>query len=68
MNFQQLRNNDKVRFAYTLVSVIFAGFMQAAVMQIFMIPINLLSSGFTGVAILLEKITSTFFGFSFYYM
>ena len=65
MNFQQLRNNDKVRFAYTLVSVIFAGFMQAAVMQIFMIPINLLSSGFTGVAILLEKITSTFFGFSF---
>lgn len=55
MNFQQLRNNDKVRFAYTLVSVIFAGFMQAAVMQIFMIPINLLSSGFTGVAILLEK-------------
>lgn len=50
---------------YTLVSVVLAGFMQAAVMQIFMTPINLLSSGFTGVAILLEKITSTFWGFSF---
>lgn len=65
MNFQKLRNNDKVRFVYTLLSVLTAGFMQAAVMQIFMNPINLLSSGFTGVAILIEKITSTFFGFSF---
>ena len=65
MNFQMIRNNDKVRFVYTLVSVVLAGFMQAAVMQIFMTPINLLSSGFTGVAILLEKITSTFWGFSF---
>ena len=65
MNFQKIRNNDKVRFAYTFASVLFAGFMQAAVMQIFMVPINLLSSGFTGVAFLIEKITSTFFGFSF---
>lgn len=65
MNFQAIRNNDKVRFVYTFASVLLAGFMQAAVMQIFMNPINLLSSGFTGVAILVEKITSTFPGFSF---
>ena len=65
MNFQKIRNNDKVRFAYTFASVLLAGFMQAAVMQIFMVPINLLSSGFTGVAFLIEKITSAFFGFSF---
>ena len=65
MSFQEIRNNDKVRFVYTFTCVLLAGFMQAAVMQIFMIPINLLSSGFTGVAILLEKITSTFLGFSF---
>lgn len=65
MNFQKIRNNDKVRFVYTFFSVLLAGFLQAAVMQIFMNPINLLSSGFTGVAILLEKITSAFFGFSF---
>ena len=65
MSFQEIRNNDKVRFVYTFTCVLLAGFMQAAVMQIFMNPINLLSSGFTGVAILAEKITSTFFGFSF---
>ncbi len=65
MNFQKIRNNDKVRFVYTFASVLLSGFMQAAILQIFMNPINLLSSGFTGVAILLEKITSVFFGFSF---
>jgi len=65
MNFQKIRNNDKVRFVYTFASVLLSGFMQAAILQIFMNPINLLSSGFTGVAILVEKITSTFFGFSF---
>jgi len=65
MNFHELRNNDKLRRIYTFLSVLLAGFMQAAVIQVFMNPINLLSSGFTGVAILIEKITSTFFGFSF---
>ena len=38
---------------------------QAYVIQVFIQPANLLSSGFTGVAILIEKITSTYFGFSF---
>ena len=65
MNFHELINNDKVRFDYTYMSVQLAGFLQAAILQIFMNPINLLSSGFTGVAILVEKITSTFMGFSF---
>ncbi len=65
MNFQKIRNNEKARYAWTFASVLTAGFLQAAIMQIFMNPINLLSSGFTGVAILVEKITSTFFGFSF---
>ena len=49
----------------TLCAVILSGFMQAAIIQIFMRPLNLLSSGFTGVAILVEKITSTYFGFTF---
>ena len=62
MNFQKIRNNEKARYAWTFASVLTAGFLQAAIMQIFMNPINLLSSGFTGVAILVEKITSTFFG------
>lgn len=33
--------------------------------KVFIQPANLLSSGFTGVAILIEKITSTYFHFSF---
>lgn len=65
MKLQELRDNDKFRRIYTFLSVLLAGFMQAAIMQVFMNPINLLSSGFTGVAILIEKITSIFFGFSF---
>ena len=65
MNFRMLRSNEKVRYAITFTSVLLAGFLQAAILQIFMNPINLLSSGFTGVAILIEKITSTFFGFTF---
>lgn len=65
MNIHVIRNNEKLRYLYTFLSVLLAGFLQAAIMKIFMNPINLLSSGFTGVAILIEKITSTFFGFSF---
>lgn len=62
---KQLRSNKKARALYTLVCVVLAGFFQAAIIQVFMKPMNLLSSGFTGVAILIENITSTFFGFSF---
>lgn len=65
MKFQELRDNEKLRCLYTFLSVLIAGFMQAAIMQVFMNPINLLSSGFTGVAILVERITDTFLGFSF---
>jgi len=65
MNFKDLSRNGKLQILYTLFSVLLAGFLQAVIMQVFMYPMNLLSSGFTGVAILLEKVTSTFFGFSF---
>ncbi|MCI5774031.1 MAG: YitT family protein [Erysipelotrichaceae bacterium] len=62
---KELRSNKKARAVYTLVCVVLAGFFQAAIIQVFMKPMNLLSSGFTGVAILIENVTSTFFGFSF---
>lgn len=65
MSWKELSRSRKLRALYTLGSVLLAGFMQAAIIQTFMRPMNLLSSGFTGVAILIEKITSTFFGFSF---
>lgn len=65
MKFKELRKNKKVRLFITTISVVLAAYMQAAVIQAFIQPSDLLSSGFTGVAILIEKITSNFFGFSF---
>lgn len=65
LRWDELSRSKKIRALYTFVCVVAAGFLQASIIQIFMRPMNLLSSGFTGVAILIEKITSAFFGFSF---
>lgn len=65
MKLHELRKNKKIRFLITFICVITAAFLQAYVIQVFIRPANLLSSGFTGVAILVEKITSTYFNFSF---
>lgn len=65
MKLNELRKNKKIRFLITFICVIVSAFLQAYVIQVFIRPSNLLSSGFTGVAILIEKITSTFFGYSF---
>lgn len=62
---KQLNQYKEFRNLVTLFAVILSGFMQATIIQVFMRPLNLLSSGFTGVAILVEKITSTYFGFMF---
>ena len=56
---------NKKMFFLTLITVILGAFVQAYVIKVFIQPANLLSSGFTGVAILIEKITSTYFHFSF---
>lgn len=61
---KNLRKNKKIRILITFISVVIAAFMQAYVIIVFIQPANLLSSGFTGVAILIEKIT-LLFGFSF---
>ena len=62
---KELNQHKEFRNLVTLCAVILSGFMQATIIQVFMRPLNLLSSGFTGVAILVEKITSTYFGFTF---
>ena len=60
MRLQDLKKNKKVRFAYTLISVIVAAYMQAFIIHVFIEPSNLLSSGFTGVALLISRITELF--------
>lgn len=62
---KELNQYKEFRNLVTLCAVILSGFMQATIIQVFMRPLNLLSSGFTGVAILVEKITSTYFSFTF---
>lgn len=65
--FERLRNLRRrrlVRRGITLCSVIVSAFLQAYAIQVFVQPAGLLSSGFTGLAILIDRITSLF-GFSF---
>lgn len=65
MSLKKLNEHKKFRWCFTFVCVILSGILQAVIIQMFMRPMHLLSSGFTGVAILIENITSTFFGFTF---
>lgn len=61
---KDLRRYTFIRRCMTLVAVLISSFVQAYTMQAFVYPADLLSSGFTGVAILIDRITSLF-GFSF---
>ena len=48
----------------TAVAVIVSAFIQTFVIQAFIKPAGLLSGGFTGIAILVDRVTSLY-GFSF---
>ena len=61
---RDLRRVAFVRRLITLGCVFLSALLQAYAIQAFVQPANLLSSGFTGLAILIDKITSLF-GFSF---
>lgn len=61
---KNLRRQARVRFIITLLSVVTSALLQAYAMKAFVQPSNLLSSGFTGLAILIDRITSLF-GVSF---
>lgn len=65
MSINDISQHKLYRNSITFFGVLIASLMQALIIQSFMMPCNLLSSGFTGVAILIEKITSAFFNFSF---
>ena len=39
------------RYAITLAAVVFSAFLQAFTLQVFFTPMQILSSGFTGVAV-----------------
>lgn len=58
--FKKLKRNPKFRMTVTLISVIVSALIQAYVIQTFIQPANLLSSGFTGVALLIDKIANLY--------
>lgn len=62
--FERYRKNIIVRRVITILAVVASALLQTYVIQAFIRPANLLSSGFTGVAILLERIASLY-GHSF---
>lgn len=49
-----------IRRIVTVIAVMVSALLQAYVIQVFIRPANLLSSGFTGVAILIDKIASLY--------
>ena len=52
---------DKIkRYGLTSAAVVCSALLQAFAMQTFLTPVQILSSGFTGVAVLLERITSLY--------
>lgn len=54
------KNHTVVRRIITIIAVVLSALLQAYVIQVFIRPANLLSSGFTGVAILIDKIASLY--------
>ncbi|WP_250278389.1 YitT family protein [[Clostridium] colinum] len=59
-----LKNNKKIAHIITLTLVIISAILQTFVIQSFIQPSGLLSSGFTGIALLINKISTSFFGHS----
>lgn len=62
--FEKYRKNAMVRRMITIVAVVASALLQTYVIQAFIRPADLLSSGFTGVAILIDRIASLY-GHSF---
>ncbi len=61
---KRLRRYTIIRRIFQICSVVLSAFLQAYAIQTFVQPAMLLSSGFTGLAILIDRITSLF-GLSF---
>lgn len=64
MKLVRLKRNSKIRKVMTVTAVVLSALLQSFVIQSFMRPANMLSGGFTGVAILIDNIT-TLYGHSF---
>lgn len=57
---EKYKKNAMVRRGITILAVVISAVLQTYVIQAFIRPANLLSSGFTGVAILIDRIASLY--------
>ena len=55
-----IKNNKKIGHIISLTCVVISALIQCFVIQSFIQPANFLSSGFTGVALLIDKIAGLF--------
>lgn len=58
--WKRLRRDKRVRNCMTMAAVLLSAFLQTYVIQAFIRPAGLLSGGFTGIAILIDRVTSLF--------
>ncbi|MFR5601128.1 MAG: YitT family protein [Lachnospiraceae bacterium] len=56
--WEKLKKEKRVRYLITLGAVVLSALLQAYALQVFIQPAGLLSAGFTGIAILIEKIAA----------
>lgn len=54
--FKKLNKNKKIRFMISLVMVVISALMQVFIINVFMNPCNLISGGFTGIALFMNKV------------
>lgn len=64
MQIEEMKKKKAVRNAVTALTTLASALLQAYVLQAFIRPAEILSGGFTGIAILVDMITSRY-GFSF---
>ncbi len=58
--WKKLRRDKRVRNAMTTMAVVVSALLQTYVIQAFIKPAGLLSGGFTGIAILVDRVTSLY--------
>ncbi len=52
----ELQREKKLRLLTSTVMIVFSAFMQCYILNVFMAPCNLISGGFTGLALLINKV------------
>lgn len=53
---RELKREKKLKLCFSICLIVLSAIMQSLIMSIFMDPCNLISGGFTGLALLVNKV------------